>query len=180
VAAGLPAGGRGAPGPAAGPVRDRQALRRAADGWRRPALGHHGRLDPAVVGAVGGQLRDEHRAVDARAGAVGGLLGVHRRVRPRGRDPARRGGRDARPRGRLRRLARHRGARAAFTATRRRRSGRRTSRARTASRSRRRADSSATTRSARGATTSTTTAACAPRRASAWSAARPACREAGC
>ena len=113
--------------------------------------------------------------------AVRGLLDLRRRLRPRRRDPACGRGGDARPRGRLRRLAGHRLARApgrrwrtASTARRRRRSGRRTSRARTASRSRRRAGCSATTRAARGGTTSTTAAACARRRASGSSAARPA------
>ena len=42
------------------------------DGATRP-LRHHGRLDPAVVGAVGGQLRDEPRPVAARAGASEGF-----------------------------------------------------------------------------------------------------------
>ena len=70
-----------------------------------------GDLDPALVGAVGGQLRDQHRAVAARAGRLRGLLGLHRRLRPRRRDPARGRGDDARPRGRLHRLAGHRLAR---------------------------------------------------------------------
>ena len=57
---------------------------------------------------------------------------------------------------------------------RRRRSARRTRRARTGSRSPRRGRCSATTRSARGATTSTTRAGCAPPPASGSSGARPA------
>ena len=166
----------------AGSVRDRQALRRAADGRRDPPLGHHLPVDPPVVGAVGGQLREQRRPVDARAGGVRGLLGLHRRLRPRRRDPARRGGAprpgtrsSTSPRPTSPRTSRWRSSRAASTATTRRRSGRPTSRGRTGSRSPRRAGCSATTRSAPGATTSTTTAGCAPRRASAWSAARPAC-----
>ena len=89
VASRLRPGRRGAPDPPAGSLRHRQALRRAADGRRDAPLRPHRRLDPPVLGAVGGQLRDEPRAVDARAGAVGGLLGLHRRLRPRRRDPAR-------------------------------------------------------------------------------------------
>ena len=38
-------------------------------------------LDTPLMGAVGGQLREEHRAVAARAVGLGGLLGLHRRVR---------------------------------------------------------------------------------------------------
>ena len=45
--------------------------------------------------------------------AVGGLLGLHRRLRPRRRHPARRRGRHPRPRGRLHRVARHRRTRVA-------------------------------------------------------------------
>ncbi len=90
-------------------------------------------LDPAVMGAVGGEHRGQPRPVAARAGRVRGVLGLHRRLRPGGRDPARRRGDDARARGRLHRLARHRLARdardaerSASTATRRPRSGHRT------------------------------------------------------
>ena len=60
-----------------------------------------------------GNYADQPRAVDPRADAVGGLLGLHRRLRPGRRDPARRRGGHARPRGRLHRLARQRHPRAA-------------------------------------------------------------------
>ena len=43
--------------PPAGPLRAGQGLRRAADGRRRRALGPARDLDPADLGAVGGQLR---------------------------------------------------------------------------------------------------------------------------
>ena len=52
--------------PPAGPLRAGQGLRRAADGRRRRALGPARDLDPAVLGAVGGQLRALPRAVAAR------------------------------------------------------------------------------------------------------------------
>ena len=48
---------RGAGEPPAGPLRAGQGLRRAADGRRRRALGPARDLDPADLGAVGGQLR---------------------------------------------------------------------------------------------------------------------------
>ena len=58
VPARLRPGRRGAPDPPAGPVRDREALRRAADGRAPPRRSDlTGDLDPAVLGAVGGQLR---------------------------------------------------------------------------------------------------------------------------
>ena len=60
-AAAVRADRRGLPGAAAGPVRARQALRRAADGRGGAAVGHPLHLDPAVVGAVGGQLRAQPR-----------------------------------------------------------------------------------------------------------------------
>ena len=61
VAARLRAGRRGAPDPPAGPLRDRQALRRAADGRRDAPLGPPLPVDPPVLGAVGGQLRAQPR-----------------------------------------------------------------------------------------------------------------------
>ena len=90
-------------------------------------------LDPAVMGAVGGEHRGQPRPVAARAGGVRGVLGLHRRLRPGGRDPARRRGGDARARGASTsprptspRTRRSRRWRSASTATRRPRSGHRT------------------------------------------------------
>ena len=108
VPARLRAGRRAAPDPPAGPLRDRQALRRAADGRRGPALGPHRRLDPPELGAVGGQLLPQPLPRAARPGghAVREPVGLHRRLRPRRRPAAGRRARHARPRGRLHRLPR--------------------------------------------------------------------------
>ena len=84
-----------APHPAAGPLRAGEALRRAADGRRRRALGRARDLDPAVMGAVGGQLRAQPEPVaerPVRRTAERELLELHRRLRPRARAAA--GGRE--------------------------------------------------------------------------------------
>ena len=108
VPARLRAGRRAAPDPPAGPLRDRQALRRAADGRRGAALGSHRRVDPPELGAVGGQLLAQPlpRAARPRGHAVREPVGLHRRLRPRRRPAAGRRARHARPRGRLHRLPR--------------------------------------------------------------------------
>ena len=66
VPARLRAGRRGAPDPPAGPVRDRQALLRAADATRRCAARTSAASRSGRLGAVGGQLRAQPRPDAAR------------------------------------------------------------------------------------------------------------------
>ncbi|CAA9485229.1 MAG: UDP-glucose 4-epimerase, partial [uncultured Rubrobacteraceae bacterium] len=110
VPAGLRAGGRGAPHKAAGPVRDRQALQRAAHGRGHTEERHPLHLHPPLVGAARGELRAQPRSPgEGRVRPLPELLELHRRLRPRRRyNPGRRV-RPAGPRGLLHSLARQRG-----------------------------------------------------------------------
>ena len=82
VRAGLPADRRGASRPAAGLVRDREVVRRAADGAGARARGHRDDLDPALLGAGRGELRaqprpDRPRPVGARSGTSARYVDVY-------------------------------------------------------------------------------------------------------
>ena len=104
----LRAGRRGSPDPAAGPLRDRQVLQRAADGRRHAAQRHRLPHHPPELGPVGGQLRPQPRPAPARPGGGAERLavGLHRRLRPRRRARARRAVRARHPRGLLHRQPR--------------------------------------------------------------------------
>ena len=106
--AGVPADRRGAPDPPPGPLRDRQVVRRAADGTRAGARRSRCDLDPALLGAGRRQLRAQSRPDRPRPLGPGlELLQLRRRLRPRRGDGPRGRVRSARSPGRLRRLARH-------------------------------------------------------------------------
>ena len=107
--AGLRAGRRRPPHPAAGSLRAFEVLRRAAHGRRGAPLGPPLHLDPAVLGAARGQLRAQPGAAGARPlGPEPELLELHRRLRSGRRHRPGGAVRAARPRGLLHRLARQR------------------------------------------------------------------------